>query len=87
MLEYKLLLFFEDLLDYSLMVLTKLLDIVRILHADLIESWDAVAESLSFGGGPLCLVLDLLRISILPRSKQLALGFLVIWLLTQLLRT
>lgn len=86
MLEDELLLLFEDLLDYSLVVLAKLLDVVCILDADIVEGGHAVAESLPFGGAAL-VYRRLVRIPILPALKELARGFLVVRLLAQLLPT
>jgi hypothetical protein len=82
-LEDELLLLFEDLLDYSLVVLAKLLDVVGILDTDVVEGGHAVAESLPFGDA--ALLLRLVRIPILPALKELARGFLVVRLLAQLL--
>lgn len=42
-LEDQLLFLLQDLLDYSLVVLSELLDVVRILDADFIEGGDAVS--------------------------------------------
>ena len=85
-LENELFFLLQDLLNYSLVVLTKLLNVVGIFGADFIEGGHTVAKALSFGTTAPPLLLRL-RIPILPALEELTLGFLEVRLLAQLLPT
>lgn len=85
-LENELFFLLQDLLNYSLVVLTKLLNVVGIFGADFIEGGHTVTKALSFGTTAPPLLLRL-RIPILPALEELTLGFLEVRLLAQLLRT
>lgn len=76
-LEYELLFFFQDLLDYSLVVFAELLDVVGVFGGDLLEGRHAVTEPLSFRS----LVALILLLPILPALEELAAdALLVVWL-------
>ena len=83
MLEYQLFLLFQDLLDYPLVVLTQLLNIVSILIACLLIRGHAVTQLLS----PRLLGALLLLRPILSSLEELALvaAFLVLGLVAKLL--
>lgn len=85
-LENELFFLLQDLLNYSLVVLTKLLNVVGIFGADFIEGGHTVTKALSFGTTAPPLLLRL-RIPILPALEELTLGFLEVRLLVQLLPT
>lgn len=76
-LEYELLLLLQDLLNYFLVVLAELLDVLGVLGGDLLEGGHAVTEPLPLRS----LVALILLLPVLPALEELAAdAFLELWL-------